>query len=150
MSNCMFLKELNDLINDIRVNGMRVQGCDEPQLVELEKKYGSLPECYKLFLSLMGVEAGDFIIGTSILFNEIDDVNKGVMALMESDNIIPPENMFVFLLHQGYSSLFFVDRFQNDPVVYSYTEGELIKETTCTFSDFILGEIESYKEYRSK
>ncbi|MDC9596253.1 SMI1/KNR4 family protein [Xenorhabdus anantnagensis] len=150
MNNCLFLKELNNLINDIRASGMSVRGCDDQQLVELEKKYGLLPESYKLFLSLMGIEAGDFIIGTSILFSEIDDINEGVIALMETDDIIPPENMFAFLLHQGYSSLFFVDRFQKDPIVYCYTEGESIKETTCTFSNFILGEIESYKEYRSK
>ncbi|MCC8379288.1 SMI1/KNR4 family protein [Xenorhabdus sp. PB30.3] len=140
--------ELSKFAGEIMSSGRVVQGCDAKQLSELESKYGALPESYKLFLSLMGIDAGDFQIGTSISFDELDDINEGVIELMYENMITPPENMFAFLLHQGYSSLFFVDRTQQDPIVYSYTEGNPIKKTEYTFSEYILEEIKFYRSLR--
>lgn len=108
---------------------------------------GIMPTYYKLYLSLLGVKSGDLKEGTDILFSEIDDINECTIELMDENNIKVPDNMFAFLLHQGYSSLFFIER-NDDPVVYCYTEGENIKNTNYEFSEYVLAEIELYKKYQ--
>ncbi|HIE4217112.1 SMI1/KNR4 family protein [Proteus mirabilis] len=127
----------------IKKNGGVVLGCTSEQINLLEIKYGSLPLYYKLFLSVMGVELGDFKKGTDISYSEIDDINECTIELMKDNMIKLPKYIFSFLLHQGYSSLFFLDR-KDNPDVYCYTEGDVIKKTGLSFSDYILSEVKLY------
>lgn len=147
MDKQLFINELNKLIEILKSKNLIIKGCDDQQLIMLENKYGKLPAYYKLYLSLLGVQSGDFKEGTDILFSEIDDINECTIELMDENNIKVPNNMFAFLLHQGYSSLFFIER-NDDPVVYCYTEGENIKNTNYVFSEYVLAEIELYKKYQ--
>lgn len=147
MDKQLFINELNKLIEILKSKNLIIKGCDDQQLIMLENKYGKLPAYYKLYLSLLGVQSGDFKEGTDILFSEIDDINECTIELMDENNIKVPNNMFAFLLHQGYSSLFFIER-NDDPVVYCYTEGENIKNTNYEFSEYVLAEIELYKKYQ--
>lgn len=147
MDKQLFINELNKLIEILKSKNLTIKGCDERQLITLENKYGKLPAYYKLYLSLLGVQSGDFKEGTDILFSEIDDINECTIELMDENNIKVPDNMFAFLLHQGYSSLFFIER-NDDPVVYCYTEGGNIKNTNYVFSEYVLAEIELYKKYQ--
>ncbi|WP_099074317.1 hypothetical protein [Proteus alimentorum] len=126
--------------------GFSVIGCSDEQIFQLEDKYGKLPYFYKIYLSIFGLEAGDFKKGTDILYSELDDINIYSIELLEENDIRIPLNFFSFLLHQGYSSLFFIDRQCDDPDVYVYTEGDKIRKTKLKFSECLLAEIDYYKE----
>lgn len=135
------IKEFKEIM---MLNGLNTSGCSDTQIIALEYKYGKLPINYKIFLSLLGNEAGDFKKGTDLLFKDLDDINDCTLELMKEKKINPPSDLFSFLLHQGYSCFFFVTRNDNDPEVYCYTEGDKIKKTGYTFSEYILTEIELY------
>lgn len=126
---------------------MTVKGCSTEDILYLEENYGELPKSYKLFLSLLGVESGDFKEGTDLLFKDINDINKYTIELMQENNISIPVGMYSFLLHQGYSALFFIE-IDDDPSVYCYTEGKEIKKTKYVFSEYVLAEIELYNRYQ--
>ncbi|OCG14925.1 hypothetical protein A9G24_06040 [Gilliamella sp. App6-5] len=144
-----FNHQLNELIAMLKSKGFVIKGCNDQQLVQLERQYGQLPEYYKIFLSKLGVNAGDFMLGTAVLFHEIADINQGTLVLMAENNISIPNNLYAFLLHQGYSSLFFMDR-HDDPMVYCYTEGDVIKNLNYRFSQCISAEIALYKTYQTE
>ena len=144
MNKEFFIKEINELISTLTKKGMNVIGCTEEQIMELEIKYGVLPCFYKIFLREMGVLAGDFKEGTWFVFNELQDINEETYNLMKDNNITPPLKMFAFLMHQGYTSLLFVDVTDPDPAVYCYTEGESVTDINMTFSQFMKAEINNY------
>ncbi|EHF2548806.1 SMI1/KNR4 family protein [Salmonella enterica] len=142
-----FLIEIKKLIASITSKNMTVKGCSTEDILYLEENYGELPKSYKLFLSLLGVESGDFKEGTDLLFKDINDINKYTVELMQENNISIPDGMYSFLLHQGYSALFFIER-DDDPSVYCYTEGKEIKKTKYVLSEYVLAEIELYNRYQ--
>lgn len=142
-----FLIEIKKLIASITSKNMTVKGCSTEDILYLEENYGELPKSYKLFLSLLGVESGDFKEGTDLLFKDINDINKYTVELMQENNISIPDGMYSFLLHQGYSALFFIEG-DDDPSVYCYTEGKEIKKTKYVFSEYVLAEIELYNRYQ--
>lgn len=142
-----FLIEIKKLIASITSKNMTVKGCSTEDILYLEENYGELPKSYKLFLSLLGVESADFKEGTDLLFKDINDINKYTVELMQENNISIPDGMYSFLLHQGYSALFFIER-DDDPSVYCYTEGKEIKKTKYVFSEYVLAEIELYNRYQ--
>ncbi|EHO3869536.1 SMI1/KNR4 family protein, partial [Salmonella enterica] len=82
-----FLIEINKLIASITSKNMTVKGCSTEDILYLEENYGELPKSYKLFLSLLGVESGDFKEGTDLLFKDINDINKYTIELMQENNI---------------------------------------------------------------
>ncbi|GKX58950.1 SMI1/KNR4 family protein [Leminorella grimontii] len=147
MEKHVFICMLEALSCDIRAKGLNIRGCSPEQLYQLEKKYGHLPNYYKTYLTYFGLEAGDFKQGTSVLFDELDDINECAQELMLENQIAPPLSMFAFLLHQGYSTLFFTDVQNDDPPVYCYTEGDCIKDLGYSFSACIAAEIEEYRRY---
>ena len=147
MDKHIFINELKKLIDKIKAKGFDVQGCGKSHVAQIENHYGKLPALYKEYLYLMGADAGDFKKGTDISADGIDDINESTIELMQENNIIRPKNMFAFLLHQGYSALFFIDRCDN-PAVYCYTEGECIKKVENSFSEYIFHEIEFYGKYQ--
>ena len=149
MNKWEFNHQLNQLIAILTSKGFVTKGCNDQHLAQLEHQYGRLPVYYKIFLSKLGINAGDFKLGTAILFHEIDDINQGSLVLLVENNISIPTNFFAFLLHQGYSSLFFMDR-HDDPMVYCYTEGDVIKNLNCKFSQCISAEIALYKTYQTE
>lgn len=146
MTSSEFLIVLESFKKFIMDKGFSVIGCSDEQILQLENKYGKLPYFYKIYLSILGFEMGDFKKGTSVLYSELDDINIYSIELLEENNIQIPLNFFSFLLHQGYSSLFFIDRECDDPDVYVYTEGDKVKKTKLKFSECLLAEIDYYKE----
>ncbi|CDG99383.1 conserved hypothetical protein [Xenorhabdus bovienii str. puntauvense] len=148
MEEIFFVNKIKKLIDILDSKELVVKGCDEYQILNLEDKYGKLPRYYKIYLSLIGIDSGDFKKGTDILFKNIDDINEWTIELMQENHIKLPDKMFSFSLHQGYSALFFVDRNDDDPYVYCYTEGDEIKKMEYVFSEYILAEIDLYKKYQ--
>ncbi len=147
MNKSNFVNIINNFVSVLKVKECIIKGCSSNQISNIESIYGILPEYYKIYMSLLGVSSGDFKKGTDILYDELDDINECTVELMSENGVEVPEGMFAFLLHQGYSSLFFLERDDN-PRVYCYTEGEEIKKTEYLFSDYILSEIELYNKYQ--
>ncbi|MDC9616148.1 hypothetical protein PSI19_20290 [Xenorhabdus khoisanae] len=139
-----YIQLLTNFSCTLRKRGFSIIGCDDNQLNVLEKKYGKLPEFYKIYLKFMGVDAGDFKAGTSICYAELDEINEETLALMYQYNIAPPADMFAFLMHQGYTSLLFTDRNNEDPEIYCYTECQEVIDIEKTFSACIEAEINEY------
>ncbi|KEY58178.1 SMI1/KNR4 family protein [Serratia sp. DD3] len=144
MNKELYVEEIDKISNIITKKGMPVIGCTEKQVMDLEGEYGVLPCFYKVFLKKMGVSAGDFKEGTWFFFNELDDINEETRNLMKDNNVPHPSNMFAFLMHQGYTSLLFLDVINDDPAVYCYTEGDDIIDINMTFSQFMKAEINNY------
>ena len=142
-----FISKIENLILEINKKGFNVKGCSEHKIDCVENKYGKLPDFYKCFMLLMGEDPGDFKKGTDISIEELDDINECVDELMEDNNVKKPDGIFSFLLHQGYSALFFVDR-NDDPIVYRYTEGECIEKVADAFSEYITSEISMYDNFQ--
>ena len=150
MEKALYIEEMDKFIDTITEKGMSVVGCSEEQIINLENDYGILPQFYKIFLKRMGISAGSFIKGSLFFYNSIHDVNEGTRALMKENNISPPPKMFAFLMHQGYTSLFFINSTDSapDPAVFCYTEGEEISDINMTFGQLIKAEINNYCKRR--
>ncbi|WP_205403218.1 SMI1/KNR4 family protein, partial [Salmonella enterica] len=116
-------------------------------LLYLFDNYGQLPKSYNFFLSFLGLDSVVFKEGIYLLSTGINDIYKYTVELMQENNISIPDGMYSFLLHQGYSALFFIER-DDDPSVYCYTEGKEIKKTKYVFSEYVLAEIELYNRYQ--
>ncbi|CDH20176.1 SMI1/KNR4 family protein [Xenorhabdus bovienii] len=144
MNKELYIEEIDKIANVIIKKGMPVIGCTEEQVMFLEDKYGVLPCFYKIFLKRMGMSAGNFKEGTWFFFNELQDINEETRNLMKDNDVSPPSNMFAFLMHQGYTSLLFVDVNNIDPAIYCYTEGDDITDINMTFSQFMKAEINNY------
>ncbi|MCO6565702.1 MAG: SMI1/KNR4 family protein [Apibacter sp.] len=142
-----YIHMIDSFISFLEKKGISVLGCNVEQIAQLEKKYGKLPKFYKLYLEKLGCYAGDFKAGTWILYSELDDINEETIELMHQNKIIPPKNMFAFLMHQGYTSLFFTNRDIDDPKVYCYTECEDIDDINKTFSLCLEADINEYLKY---
>jgi hypothetical protein len=138
-----FTNEIDKFLNKLIKKGMIVTGCTEEQISMLEQNLGTLPSFYKVFLTRMGGGAGDFKTGTSLFYDELQEINEETRLLMMNNNISPP-SMLVFLMHQGYTSLLFLDVISSNPTIYCYTEGESIVDINMTFSQFIQAEINNY------
>lgn len=141
-----YIEEIDKIVNVIIGKGMSVIGCTEEQITMLEMKYGTLPYFYKVFLRRMGMSAGNFKKGTCFFYNELQDINEETHLLMLENDILPP-NMFVFLMHQGYTSLLFLDVININPAVYCYTEAENIADINMTFSQYMMAEINAYLKF---
>lgn len=122
---------------------MPVAGCTDAQIQDLESTYGTLPSFYRIFLQIMGISAGDFKAGSWFFHAQLDDINEETRALMRENNIQYPIDLFAFLMHQGYTSLFFTRR-DADPEVFCYTEGCEITRLQIRFSQFMELEIDNY------
>lgn len=124
--------------------GLSVIGCKTNEIELLENRYGKLPRFYKLFLKHFGCKAGDFKVGTWMFYSELEDINHETLKLMFQNNVTPPQAIFSYLMHQGYTSLFFTDRKSDDPKIYCYTECEKIADINKTFSQCLETEINEY------
>lgn len=144
MNKSQYIHMIDSFIFSLEKKGISVLGCNTKQIENLERKYGKLPEFYKLYLEKLGCYAGNFKIGTWMFYSELDDINKETIELMHQNNILPPKNMFAFSMHQGYTSLFFIDRDMDDPKIYCYTEYEDIDDIRKSFSLCLEADINEY------
>jgi len=144
MKTALYIEEMDKFISTITNEGMSVIGCSDEQIKNLENDFGVLPQFYIIFLKRMGISAGSFKIESWFFYKDVYDINEETRALMEENNVSPPDNMFAFLMHQGYTSLFFIKSADPDPAVYSYTEGAETADINLTFSQFMKAEINDF------
>lgn len=129
------------------------QACTETEVNVLEKSLlHPLPQAYRNFLLWMGHGAGSFWQGSHCFYEQLVDIQKGAILLLQENNFRQqmPRDAFVFWMHQGYMFAFFRLSEGDDPPVYFYyapvqpTDFELSWEH---FSEFILAEAESHKSF---
>jgi hypothetical protein len=135
----MGIKELTEYLEK---NKCDLKACSGKQISKIEESFNvSLPVAYKEFLLVMGKGAGQFMLGSSVFYNEIFDLREGSIELLsENDFKELPENTFVFWMHQGYQfAFFYLDQGENPPV-YFYYEGETkgdFELVENSFTDFL-------------
>lgn len=121
----------------------RLKGLYTYEVENIEKKIGHvLPAVYKRFLGVMGRDASAYMLGSSVFYNELMDLQEGAEDLMLENNLPPlPANCFVFWMHQGYQAAFFLLNDGDDPPVYFFGEGggtESVVKMTYTLTDFFI------------
>jgi SMI1-KNR4 cell-wall len=94
----------------------------------LERQLGVVfPEAYKAFLLILGRDGGPDFVGSDCTIGEVPTLREGAERLLRAQGspFRLPEQAVVFLMHQGYSFLFFVaDGTVEDPPVFAYLEGD--------------------------
>ena len=104
------------------------KGCTEQQIKSIEDKLSlRLPRCYRDFLSVMGREAGEFLVGTDYSFPKVLDFRSEAENLLRTtpSNFLLAQDLFVFMFHQGYTFLFFnCHDDSDDPPVFMFTEAD--------------------------
>lgn len=136
-----------DLANILNSKGYILKGCSINEVKKIEKFFNvSLPETYIQFLLTMGKNAGDFMKGSSVFYDEIFNLREDSVILLEENNFISlPENAFVFWMHQGYQFAFFEVGGKSNPPVYFYYEGQnslFFDEKEPTFINFLISQLE--------
>ncbi len=119
-------------------------GCKEIEIQEIENEIEfKLPNLYRIYLSEMGKYAGNFMRGSSAFYSDLPDLRDATVELFQENKFdyLLPENAFVFWMHQGYQTAFFLldDKIVEDPEVFYFGEGEELKELKKinSFSDFL-------------
>ena len=92
----------------------------------LEHKFKlKFPDYYLHFLLSMGRGADQFMLGSSVFYDELELINEDIPLLIKENNLTPlSDNAFVFWMHQGYQMAYFVCNGISNPNVYYFSETE--------------------------
>jgi SMI1/KNR4 family protein SUKH-1 len=133
---------IRDLEKYLDNKGCELRGCSMREVAKIETFFSvKLPLAYREFLVSMGKDAGTFMKGSSVFYNEIFELKEGSIELLKEDNFKPlPGNAFVFWMHQGYQFAFFNLDEGDNPPVYFYYQGEGYEDferKEDSFTDFL-------------
>ncbi len=135
------MKYLNDIKRKLLSKNVKLKGCSQNQINEVEKIIGDkLPASYLEFLEIMGINTnadnspeGEYhytgFEGESIFYGDVlgDFTNKdALIEQLEEDgrsDLQITNNDFVFFCSQGYIFAFFKLNEGDNPPVYGYMEG---------------------------
>ncbi|MDI9363589.1 MAG: SMI1/KNR4 family protein [Flavobacterium sp.] len=126
MTDIKEIKSINDLAVFLKKNGNRLKPLEPSEISIIESKFEvRLPIVYKRFLTLMGRGAGDYMLGSSVFFDELFSLRDGAIELLQENHMDSlPEEAFVFWLHQGYQVAYFKLDDGDDPPIYYFSEGQ--------------------------
>jgi hypothetical protein len=135
----MTIKQLTQYLDK---KGCNLRGCSEREVAKIELFFKvKLPATYADFLLAMGKDAGDFMKGSSVFYDEVFDLRQWSSELLDENDFRPlPANTFVFWMHQGYQFAFFFIDDVDDPPVYYFSEGKTnddFEKTGNAFTDFL-------------
>ncbi|MBE7529114.1 MAG: SMI1/KNR4 family protein [Ardenticatenaceae bacterium] len=121
--------------------------CTKGEIESLHRSLGSeLPKAYQEFLLLMGHGAGPILSGTHCFYEDLSEIQSRAAELLKENNssFSLPDKSFVLLMHQGYYFLFFLIDGNDDPPLFSYSEGQQDNFVLSfnSFSEFLNAEIE--------
>lgn len=121
-------------------------GCSLEDIAIFEANIGfPLPDAYKDYLELMGMDYQGVMRGTDCFLKHINDNNDWLPDLLNENkvNYKLPKNYLTFFSHQGYiMSWFDLPILAPDPDVYVYAEGQMKEpELKGNFSNFMTQEI---------
>lgn len=134
----MEIKTVADIAAYLKTRGEKLRSLSDAQIRSIEEFYGvSLTGVYRQFLLLMGNGAGNYMLGSSVFYDEIFMLGEGGEALIEENGLsVSPSDAFFFWMHQGYQAAYFKLSDGDDPPIYFYSEGEAVgdfaKESSLT------------------
>lgn len=108
-----------------KFQGEPLQGCSEDEIIRLEQQLGvQLPKAYREFLSRMGNGIGEFMVSDRWRF-KLNDLAEIARDEEYQTFCNLPDDYFVFGERDGYYWVFFIaDGTDDDPPVFSFTDGE--------------------------
>lgn len=122
-------------------------GCTEAEVAELESLVRrTLPPSYVLFLRAAGRSAGRLFRGSSATYPElisnVDWLRKRLASPDREDAFERfPEDAFPFLVHQGYTMLYFCTNLGDASPVFQYIEYTSNDEIAQSFVDFVADQV---------
>lgn len=136
------IKTIEELRDFLIQKGVELESCTEDEIRKIENRYNViLPKSYKNFLLLMGKDAGVFMKGSSVFYDEVFELRSWASDLIMENDLKPlPDNSFVFWMHQGYQLAFFKIGEGDNPFIYYYSEGKSqidYLKTEYTFIEFL-------------
>lgn len=84
------------------------------------------PQCFRLYLEMMGHQHGDLFIGSDVRFEEYEEFRAEAEELYEDNemtSLLQPDDV-IFLFHQGYTYCFLKSGSYFDGPIYQYMEGD--------------------------
>lgn len=136
----MTVREIAEYLSNIKIE---LSECTAKEISEIESFFDvKLPLFYKEFLMLMGKQAGPFMKGSSVFYDEVFDLKEGATELLSQNGFISlPDDAFVFWMHQGYQFAFFkLNDDNNNPPIFFYYEGKTkndFERKEHSFTDFL-------------
>ncbi|HEX4606813.1 MAG TPA: SMI1/KNR4 family protein [Urbifossiella sp.] len=115
-----------------RYEAMGLEGtpASPKEVVTLQEQLGLVfPVAYKAFLLILGRDGGSDFIGSDCTISALPRLRSGAENLLQrcGSEYTLPERAMVFLMHQGYSFVYFVaDGASADPPVFAYVEGDTV------------------------
>ena len=134
--------DIKQAVSRLVASGLAEQLCgsSKEEIEALEAQAArTLPASYRLFLSLLGHGAGEFLEGTDFRIEEVPGLTESAAELLTECGVDfkPPEGWFVFCMHQGYQFLFFDCTEGDDPSVWRYADGGEVEQVFGCFSDWV-------------
>lgn len=131
---CIFLPKSMDWRDSLEASFRRIRaeskepasGVPASELKAFEERgQYALPRAYRWYLLNVGLDPGDFLVGSDLAYLHLASLQESARALVaESNAAALPHAAFVFCEHQGYQLLFFRMDEGDDPPVYHYLEGD--------------------------
>ena len=140
-------ESVKDIFKVLRSKGivkwLQIKGCSEKEIVKLESELDiELPAKYREFLKYCGKSAGEFSIGTDMLYYDVFDLREVALDVLKNNrsSFKLPQTAFVFMVQQGYQFMYFdLSLKSDDPKVFCFIEEEMKKPEKAynSFSDFL-------------
>lgn len=128
-----------------RLRGMEMlrsgSKCSDEEIRKLEAHAKvRLPNAYRTFLSMFGHDAHRLWIGSDARYEQLGGFREVADEIAKEDGVELKPADFVFLMHQGYTFVYFTaDGINDDPPVFQHIEGEGVhKKVSESFSEFVL------------
>lgn len=140
------MKTIDEIAFFLQEKGITLKPLEPFFIKKLEEYFEiSFPTVYKRFLELMGNGAGEYMMGSSVFYEDIFSLRKWTNELVTENQIQDiPISSFVFWMHQGYQSAYFLSNSGEDPPVYYYSEGKDLShfiKTEDTLTDFFIAQL---------
>src|SRR5689334_15571453 len=113
----MEIKSVADIAAYLKSRGEKLRSLTDAQISGIEEFYGiSLSGVYRQFLLRMGKGAGNYMLGSTVFYDDIFKLGEWGEALIEENELsVAPPDAFFFWMHQGYQTAYFKLSDVDDP-----------------------------------
>jgi hypothetical protein len=131
--------DIEDYRQQYLLQGIATGPATEQQISVLEEQLGkTLPVAYKAYLQVCGTQPPHTLIGSNCTLERLPDLQEWAVDLLDENNVSISGPYFVFVMHQGYTFLYFPLDGSSDPAVWCYLEGDLApKKVSDCFSIWV-------------
>ncbi|WP_338793947.1 SMI1/KNR4 family protein [Bernardetia sp. MNP-M8] len=133
------MQYITSLVEVLKSKGENFKPLNQKKINNLQKKYDIiLPKAYIEFLSVMGKGANRFMLGSSVFYPELFELQEWGKELAEENNISEfPKNAFIFWMHQGYQMAYFLLDSSPNHTVYYFSEINTEWKRVNSFTKFL-------------